>query len=137
MKEGHGQQPTAGGAADCRPPLLVHLVFHPASNSARALAQLICRALNDDPALPGLRVPTVIVPEDGTTFPPSTYPLEEASRNVIVVLADDEMVVELYVPPGRRTWGQFVGDLWERCDEPLHASSRSNYPKRRGRLMTG
>lgn len=42
-------------------PLLVHLVFHPASGEARKLALAIYRALNNDPNLPGLRVPTVLL----------------------------------------------------------------------------
>lgn len=102
-----------------RAPQLVHLVFHPASAAARALALDLHRAINDDPALPGLRVPTVLVPEDGTLLPPAAYGLDEAERAVVVVLADDEMVVEpTDLPAGRHTWAQFVGDLWQACQAP-------------------
>ena len=50
-------------------PLLIHLMFHPASAQARALATKLHAALNNDPALPGLRVPTVLLAEDGTNLP--------------------------------------------------------------------
>ena len=43
-------------------PLLVHLVFHPESPSARELAQHVHRQLNSDIIVPGLRVPTVFWP---------------------------------------------------------------------------
>ena len=103
-----------------RTPLLVHLLFHPASSGARALALSVHRALNDDPAVPGLRVPTVIAAEDGTSLPPTRHSLGDAERNVVVVLADDDMVVEPDVPPGRQTWAAFVGDLWEQCRSADH-----------------
>ena len=74
------------------PPLLVHLMFHPASDRARALATTLHRALNNDPALPGLRVPTVLLPEEGSNLPPTHYDLDEAEISVAVLLADDYMV---------------------------------------------
>ena len=102
-------------------PLLVQLIFHPASVSARALALEVHRALNDDPVVPGLRVPTVIAVEDGTNLPPTRYDLEESERSVVLVFADDEMAIEPpRLPEGRQTWAQFVGDLWERCQGSRH-----------------
>lgn len=102
-------------------PLQVHLIFHPASDAARALALALHRALNGDPAVPGLRIPTVIAAEDGTRLPPLSHDLDEAERSVVVVLADDEMVIEpAVVPDGRQTWAQFVGDLWEKCQDSAH-----------------
>jgi len=103
-----------------RTPLLVHLFFHPESSPARDLALHLFRALNDDAAVPGLRLPTVFGAEDGTGFPPVQHDLDEAERSVVVVLADDNMVVEPTVAPGRQTWGSFVGDLWERCRASAH-----------------
>jgi hypothetical protein len=99
-------------------PLLVHLVFHPASDGARALALVLHAALNDDAVLPGLRVPTVIVPEDGTCLPPVAYPLDEAERHVFVVLVDDDMVIESLVPSSRRSWADFVVSLQDACSAP-------------------
>jgi len=100
------------------PPLLVHLIFHPDSTLARGLAMDIHRALNDDPALPGLKVPTRFACEDGTGFPPAILDLEEAERSVVVVLADDKVVIEpAEVPSGRKLWSEFVADIFETCKD--------------------
>jgi len=99
-------------------PLLVHLIFHPASDDARKLALSLHDALNDDPAIPGLRVPTVLAIEDGSGLPPTDYPLDEAERNVVVLLADDRMAIETTrLPSGRRTWPDFAGWLGARCGD--------------------
>ena len=96
-----------------KPPLLVHVIFHPASTEARTLARNIHRALNADPAMPGLRVPTVFCPTDGV-LPPETYDLDQAERDFVVVLAD-AWVVDGGNSPAR-TWSGFIGDLWETCE---------------------
>ncbi len=102
-------------------PLLVHLVFHPESKEGRALAVAIHRALNDDPALPGLRVPTLLVPEDGTGLPPQLLPVDAADLSLVVVLADDEMVVTpTDLVAGRQPWGSFVAETWARCSGSPH-----------------
>jgi hypothetical protein len=100
-------------------PVLIHLLFHPALNPARMMASEIHRALNDDPALPGLRVPTVLAEEDGTGLPPLRHNLGEADRCVIVPLIDDKMVIRPQnLPQGRMFWSQFVGGLREKCERP-------------------
>jgi hypothetical protein len=101
-------------------PLLVHVIFHPRSEAAREAAIHLHGALNDDPAVPGLRVPTVFAAEDGTGLPPVTHDLDEAERSVVVVLADDNMAIEEDVPAGRQNWNAFVGDLWEKCEKSKH-----------------
>lgn len=102
-------------------PLLVHLIFHPASDQARKLAADIHRALNDDPALPGLRVPTRYLCEDGSCFPPESFNFNEAERSVFVVLADDKMVIEpVDIPAGRKLWSKFVADLFHSCNDSPH-----------------
>ncbi len=99
-------------------PLLVHLIFHPASVEARELALSLHDALNDDPAIPGLRVPTVQAIEDGSGLPPTDHRLDEADRNVVVLLADDRMAIEATrLPAGRRTWPDFAGWLGARCGD--------------------
>jgi len=103
-----------------KPPLLVHLIFHPGSQDARALARTIHQALNANPAVPGLRVPTVFCPTDGVS-PPAAYDLDEAERDFVVVLADAN-VVDRDSGPGR-TWSSFIGDLWEGCE----ASNRRRF----------
>lgn len=103
------------------PPLLVHLIFHPDSTIARGLAMDIHRALNDDPALPGLRIPTCFACEDGTRFPPAKPDLGEAERSVVIVLADDKMVIEpADIPSGRKLWSKFVADVFEMCEDSDH-----------------
>jgi hypothetical protein len=104
-----------------KPPLLVHLIFHPGSKSARELATAIHRALNDDSELPGLRVPTRFACEDGSGFAPIFLDLDEAERSVVVILADDKMVIEpTIVPEGRMLWSEFVAELYERCEDSPH-----------------
>lgn len=98
-------------------PLLVHIIFHPASKAARDLARTIHRALNADPAVPGLRVPTLFCPTDGTS-PPKEYDLEGAERNLLVVLAD-EYVVDRDSEQERK-WSRFIGDLREACEKTRH-----------------
>jgi hypothetical protein len=103
-----------------RPPLLVHLIFHPESAETRALAAHIHRALNDDPALSGLRVPTVLAVEDGRGQPPERHDLDEAEHSVVIVFADDHMLIEPTDGGTSRTWPEFVADLWQRCQSGRH-----------------
>ena len=92
-------------------PLLVQLVFHPGSAAALELARHIHRQLNDDPMVPGLRVPTIFCPASAGGLPPSEYRLNFAERNFIVLLADDRFSIA-------DEWCRFAADLWEKCREP-------------------
>ncbi|MFT5467870.1 MAG: hypothetical protein ACI8UO_002977 [Verrucomicrobiales bacterium] len=105
-----------------KPPLLIHLLFHPDSKNARELALRLHAELNADHTLPGLRIPTVFAPEDDETkLPPAGYSLDEADNSIAVVLADDHMVVRPdNVPEGRQSWSSFVGDLRETCRRTDH-----------------
>lgn len=102
------------------PPLLLHLVFHPASVEARDLARALHRALNNDSALPGLAIPTCILAEDGSGFPPLDHSLDQAEHSVVIVLADDEMVIEETIPAGRVSWPDFAANLAEKCADGRH-----------------
>jgi hypothetical protein len=100
-------------------PLLVHVVYHPASQDAADLALHLHAHLNDDPAIPGLRIPTLFVPDDKTGAPPAEEVLPaEADRVVVVVLADDYLVANAWesYPNGRR-WCDYVVSLSEACAE--------------------
>jgi len=101
-----------------KPPLLVHIIFHPSSEDARGLARTIHKALNADPAVPGLRVPTVFCPTDGV-MPPAGYDLGEAERSFVVVLADYHVVAD-GESGHERTWPSFIGDLWDACESSPH-----------------
>jgi len=96
-----------------KPPLLVHLVFHPESESARSLARIIHQALNDDPVVPGLRIPTVFCRETESHLPPADQGLDQAQRSFVVPLADDDIDVS-------EEWCEFVADLWENCHRSDH-----------------
>lgn len=96
-----------------RPPLLLHLVFHPASDSARQLARAIHQALNADPNVPGLRIPTVFCAEDGSGAPPDDQRLERARQSFVVPLADEDMDVD-------DAWCDFVARLWLNCQGSAH-----------------
>jgi hypothetical protein len=102
-------------------PLLVHFIFHPGSAGTRALALALHAALNDDPVMPGLRIPTAIAREDGSGFPPAAPDVGPAEHDVFVVLADDKMAAEPdAVPPGRAAWSDFVVALEKRCRDGRH-----------------
>lgn len=100
-------------------PLLVHLVFHPDSVHARELAVLLHRSFNSDPLLPGLRVPTVMLSEDGSGLPPEIHNLDEAQHSIVIVLADDFMLVG-EGQEGRISWPDFVLNLAKLCAVPNH-----------------
>ena len=87
-------------------PLLVHILFHPKSEAAREVARSLHTALNQDPVVPGLRVPTVFCGFNADQRPPSDMCRTHAERNVVLVLADAEMDAD-------NDWCGFVGDLWE------------------------
>lgn len=90
-----------------RPPLLVHLLFHPDSHGARALAVAVHDELNADPVTPGLRVPTTFCP---TASGSARLDLAQAERNLVVVLADHDLNND-------DRWCSFVVDAWQACLE--------------------
>jgi len=95
-------------------PLLLHLVFHPESPSARELAQHIHRQLNSDIIVPGLRVPTVFCPaRDGCT-PPVRLRFDFAERNFVVMLADDRLSIH-------EGWCGFCAEAWASCQNNAFA----------------
>ena len=94
-------------------PLLVHLVFHPESNLARELAKNIHLALNDDPVVQGLRIPTVFCKEVDSLLPPTDQQLDQAQRSFVVPLADTDMNLS-------EDWCEFVADLWQSCEASIH-----------------
>jgi len=100
-------------------PLLVHLVFHPESAHARGLAVALHRALNSDPLLPGLQVPTVMLCEDGSGLPPAIHNLDEGQHSIVIVLADDFMLVGGSVE-GRLSWPEFILRLAHQCAGSIH-----------------
>jgi hypothetical protein len=91
-------------------PLLVHLLFHPESVSARELARQIHRQLNSDLIVPGLCVPTVFCPTGDGRSPPALLRFEFAERNFVVLLADDALSID-------DAWCGFCAEAWANCQD--------------------
>jgi len=103
-------------------PLLVQFVYHPGSTDAEAVANYLHAVLNDDSAVPGLRIPTCFVPDDGTLVPPGTQLASEADRVTIVLLADDYLAVNARRPTKTgMTWADYAVGLRQFCESsPVH-----------------
>lgn len=96
-----------------KPALIVHLVFHPESDLGRTLALHVHSALNKDPVLPGLRIPTVFCAESDDLTPPTGLDLDDAELSFVVVLADTDINAD-------DDWCEFVADVWEACVGTRH-----------------
>lgn len=111
------------GGVNRRFPLLVQFEFHTASGEAASLAEYLHWVINDDAAVPGLRIPTTFTPDDGSFMPPEPKLSEESDRVLVVLLADNQLVN--HAREGRNggvTWGDYAVTLSELCD----ASPRSH-----------
>ncbi len=75
-----------------KPPLLVHLLFHPDSLSARH----VHRQLNEDAVVPGLRVPTAFCPYHGASAPPEVDHLTLSERSFVAILAGERLKEEVF-----------------------------------------
>lgn len=100
-----------------RLPLLVQFEYHTGAEETAALAEHLHTALNDDPAVPGLRIPTLFIPHDGTDGVPEPKLAVEAERVIVVLLADDHLAAHAHRPSSTgRTWADYVVHLRELCD---------------------
>src|SRR5262249_3819354 len=63
---------------------------------------------------------TALLSEDGSNFPPKQHDLNQAGRSAAIVLADDEMVIEDTVPPGRSSWPDFIASVAKDCASGGH-----------------
>lgn len=93
---------------DARPPLHLHLLAHPKSVEANALATALMHRFVDPPASGGLRIPVFFTPDRGDDLPPELngdtgLNLEDAQHSIIVVLVDERML---------RTVPSGTGDNW-------------------------
>jgi len=103
-------------------PLMVQFVHHPGSKEAEDVAEYLHSILNDDPAVPGLRIPTCFIPDDNTLEPPESELADEADRVFVVLLADDYLAANSkQATESGITWSDFVLRLRQLCDEsPMH-----------------
>ena len=98
-------------------PLLVQLAYHPDSTGAVAVADFLHRALNDDSAVPGLRVPTFFMPLRGVSAPPEPELASEAERTCVVLLADDHLAMNARRITGwGETWADYAVSLRRACE---------------------
>lgn len=100
-------------------PILVQFEFHPASTEAEAMAEYLHTVLNDDAAVPGLRIPTTFTPDDYSYMPPEPRLSEEADSVLVVLLADNKLVAANARKgrSGKLTWGDYMVKLRKLCDE--------------------
>ena len=103
-------------------PLMVQFIYHPASEEAANIAEHLHSVLNDDPAVPGLRIPTCFIPYDGTSEPPEPELANEAARVFVVLLADDFLSGNAqHGSANGITWGEYTVRLRQLCNEsPMH-----------------
>lgn len=102
-------------------PLLVQFEFHPASSDAAAMAEYLRTIINDDPSVPGLRIPTTFTPDDYSFMPPEPRLSEEADRVLVVLLADDQLVAHARSGQNGLTWGDYAVRIRQLCDaSPNH-----------------
>lgn len=112
------------------PTLVVHLLAHPNSESAQAVADALRSRLVEPPASGGLRVPVFFTPDKGDGLPPAVgapdgLNLDAAQHTLVVVLADAIMLRT--VPSGTgKQWREFVDRLREMA--PLDASRHHVLP---------
>ncbi|MDA8347926.1 MAG: TIR domain-containing protein [Pseudomonadota bacterium] len=98
-------------------PLLVQFEFHPASADAAAMAEHLRAVINDDAAVPGLRIATSFTPDDYSLMPPEPRLSEEADRVLVVFLADDQFVAHARTGrSGGITWADYAVMLRQLCD---------------------
>lgn len=98
-------------------PILVQFEYHTASKEASKLAMELHNALNDDPAVPGLRIPTLFTPCDGTKRVPEPQLDVEADRVLVVLLADDNLAADAHRPISGDRWVDYVVRLHEHCEQ--------------------
>lgn len=85
--------------------LIVHLLYHPDSEAARDIAVALDWELFVDPALPGLKIPTVFTPKRAK---PTPIGLDQADCTVVVALIDAVFTAD-------PAWRAFAADTYEAC----------------------
>jgi len=98
-------------------PLLVQFEYHPGSADASGAAEYLHSALNDDPGVPGLRIPTCFIADDNTLEPRQPHIAIEADRVLVVLLADEHLAAHARrATKTRVTWADYVVHLRQLCE---------------------
>jgi len=101
-------------------PLAVQLEYFVGSNEANEVAEWLQAKFNDDPAVPGIRIPIYFTPNNGSLEPPEPLIASEAERVMVVLLADDYLAANARTPTERgMTWADYVVHLRQLCDGSL------------------
>ena len=105
------------GLRATRFPLLVQIEYYTGSKEADDTAKWLYHKFNDDPAVPGIRIPIFFTPNDGRLEPPEPYIATEADRVVVVLLADDHLVANSRnVSKMGTTWADYAVRLRQICE---------------------
>lgn len=99
-----------------RPPLQLHLLFHPKSADACAFAGKLMDHFVEPPTSGGLRVPVLFTPDRGDGLPPMLDGDErldlKTAQNTIVVFLADQTMVRAFGPEARgKEWKLFHDQL--------------------------
>jgi len=98
-------------------PIAVQLEYFVGSREASDTGEWLQAKFNEDPAVPGIRVPIYFTPDDGSLGPPEPVLAPEAERVMVVLLADDCLAANARTPVGSGiTWGDYVVRLRQLCD---------------------
>lgn len=115
-----------------RPPLQIHVLFHPDSVEGRTLAETMVPGFLAAPAVRGLRVPIFLTQDRGDALPPRLAPdpgvphdpdwlnLDAAQHSVVVIIADARMNRRVDGGTGSQ-WAEFAKKLVNNHDPRKHA----------------
>lgn len=115
-----------------RPPLLIHLLFHPGSLQGRQLAESLVPKFLAAPACRGLRIPIFLVPANGDNLPPRFEPRqqfphdpdwvdwESAEHTIVVIIADAHMNRRVDGGTGAQ-WAELTQRIIASHDRQRHA----------------
>jgi SLOG cluster2/TIR domain len=97
-----------------QPPLRIHVLHHPASESGFALARAMLTRFSGSPHVPGMRIPLRFVPDTGSGLPPEldAAELDCATHTVVAVIADERMAQLVRGGTGK-AWGRFLAQQLE------------------------
>lgn len=98
-------------------PLSVQLEYYVGSKDAADTAEWLYSKFNDDPAVPGIRIPIYFTPDNGSFEPPEPRIATEAERVMVVLLADDHLAANVRTPTRSGiTWADYAVQLHQLCD---------------------
>src|SRR5215831_18554846 len=97
-----------------RPPLRIHILHHPASESGFTLTREMFTRFSGSPQVPGIRIPLSFVPDTGLDLPPEldAAELNRADHTIVAVIVDARMAQIVRGGTGK-AWGRFLAQQLE------------------------